>query len=59
MGLSGGNLERDLTTIMDIASTHNSNYDYPKILKLSNRQSKWLNEQISINIKKLEIQLVF
>lgn len=54
MGLSGGNLERDLTTIMDIASTHSSNYDYPKILKkLSNRQSKWLNEQISINIKKI------
>ena len=54
MGLSGGNLERDLTTIMDIANTHNSNYDYPKILKkLSNRQSKWLNEQISINIKKI------
>ena len=52
MGLSGGNLERDLTSIIDISKKINADYDYAKILKkLSNKQSKWLNDNILNNLK--------
>lgn len=52
MGLSGGNLERDLTTIIDISKIYYSDYEYAQTLKKqSNKQSKWLNEQISNSLK--------
>ena len=52
MGLSGGNLERDLTSIIDISKKNSTDYDYAKILKKqSDKQSKWLNEQILTSLK--------
>jgi len=52
MGLSGGNLERDLTSIIDISKVYNSDYEYAQTLKKQSiKQSKWLNEQISKSLK--------
>jgi len=52
LGLSGGNLERDLKAVIDISTQYSVNSDYAKTLKkLSSSQSKWLLNKINECLK--------
>ena len=59
LGISGGNIERDLINIRDLLKKRklNSNY-FKEVLKISSKRKKWVIEQLKLIILKEKIKKI-